>query len=464
MFRGRIGRLGARAVGLAGGGGAFAAGQQQLRAHAEAPKGEGGVLPDFRKKGLAPRAVQPLSPPRHDFFSKEIVALGVPIRAHASVSDGALVTAADRLSRMLRHLPTAVLERLEKRGAAFHVIGVGQGTSDLPEHAHMKGVDGGYTGEKGVTLDQRTRGMGGVQSSCGEENLIDLDADPRYAGRDILTHEFAHCIMDVGLPRALQDEIRATHRRAVETEGRWQRADGKGVAYAGSNASEYFAELTMWCVGICIRLGSQGGVQRPVHRHSGMAHGARARRYFGSHGEFADRERRLPTPGPGGLAAYDPDGFALLASIYGGTHPRLAEADPLATRVPPLDVREASSGASVDEPEVEAELVQLEFDNRGCDCTWRLYWLDPHGQRAQYGEVPPDGLHVQGTFPGHVWSLEAATGAAAAKASELRYSAAKSACVASVTEDARCGRMETRGAVAASVPVAPPPREAAAAA
>ena len=61
----------------------------------------------------------------------------------------------------------------------MHIIGEHQGTSDLPEHQHMKGVDGGYTGEKGVTLDQRARGMGGLQTSCGEENLLDLDSDPR---------------------------------------------------------------------------------------------------------------------------------------------------------------------------------------------------------------------------------------------------------------------------------------------
>ena len=63
---------------------------------------------------------------------------------------------------------------------SVHIIGEHQGTSDLPEHRHMKGVDGGYTGEKGVSLDQRARGMGGLQTSCGEENLLDLDSDPRY--------------------------------------------------------------------------------------------------------------------------------------------------------------------------------------------------------------------------------------------------------------------------------------------
>ena len=74
--------------------------------------------------------------------------------------------------------------------------------------------------------------------------------------------------------------------------------------------------------------------------------------YFGSHGEFVDRERKIPTPGPGGLASYDPAGFRLLASIYGGTHPALTESDPVGTRLSPLDASDASSGRSVDEPEV----------------------------------------------------------------------------------------------------------------
>ena len=83
----------------------------------------------------------------------------------------------------------------------------------------------------------------------------------RYAGRDILTHEFAHLLMDYGLPPALREEIRATHKRVTETTRRWRRADGE-LAYAGSNASEYWAELSMW--------------------------------YFGSHGEYVDRQARVP--------------------------------------------------------------------------------------------------------------------------------------------------------------------------
>ena len=191
------------------------------------------------------RSIRPLDPPLHSFFAKEIDVLGLPVRAHADVSDSALVVAADRLSRMLRHLPSAIFDRLSRRQASFHIIGLAQGTSALPEHKHMQGVDGGYTGERGITLDQRARGMGGVQSSCGEENLIDLDSDPRYPGRDILTHEFAHCIMDVGLPPVLRTAICDTYEKAVHQHGRWKRDDGS-CAYAGSCASEYWAELTMW--------------------------------------------------------------------------------------------------------------------------------------------------------------------------------------------------------------------------
>ena len=97
---------------------------------------------------------------------------------------------------------------------------------------------------------------------------------------------------------------------------------------------------------------------------------------------------------------------------------------------------------STDEPEVEADLVNVEFDNRGCDCAWRLYWLDESGARHAYGRVPPNVSHVQGTFPGHVLKLEADTGSSAAALKELRYAAVKGACVAPVRDDASCQRAE----------------------
>jgi len=276
----------------------------------------------------------------------------------------------------------------------------------------MKGVDGGYTGESGLTIDQRARGMGGTLSSCGEENLIDLDTDPRYAGRDILVHEFGHCVMDVGLPPSLHVAIGETHRRAVAA-GRWTREDGSR-AYAGTCAAEYWAELTMW--------------------------------YFGSHGEFVDRDKRLPPPGPGGLAAYDPEGFALLSAVYNGTHPALVEPDPPATQLLPLSVGAVSSDVDEQEAEASGQLVRLELDNAGCDAEWELFWVDPHGAEHRYGVVPAGAPpRLQQTYAGHVWVVRAPA-SAPCRLHEMRYAAATGRCVASVAIDAGCNIRESAGA------------------
>ena len=103
---------------------------------------------------------------------------------------------------------------------------------------------------------------------------------------------------------------------------------------------------------------------------------------------------------------------------------------------------EPSTGKSVDEPEEEAKVVSMEFDNRGCDCAWKLFWLDDKGERRQYGEVPKDVVYLQMTFPGHVWHLEAAHGASMAAEKEVRYAATAGSCVAPVRDDARCQRAE----------------------
>merc|ERR1719352_2099322 len=135
-------RLAARSPGLLGlAGGAFG-GWTLAHAEERPPRPSHG---DHHK--TPPRRVKSLEPPLLGFFSKEIDVLGLPVRSAECVSDTALVVAGDRLSRMLRHLPVAVHERLQRRGASFHIVGMSQGCSDLPEHAHMKGVDGGYTGE-----------------------------------------------------------------------------------------------------------------------------------------------------------------------------------------------------------------------------------------------------------------------------------------------------------------------------
>lgn len=44
---------------------------------------------------------------------------------------------------------------------------VPQVTSDLPEHRHMRGVVGSYSNDCDTTIDERTRGVGGLLTRYG---------------------------------------------------------------------------------------------------------------------------------------------------------------------------------------------------------------------------------------------------------------------------------------------------------
>ena len=228
----------------------------------------------------APAADRPpidrLDPPEQGFFGKRLNFHGIPIKAHQVVADEALFAAYDRLSRMLTNLP-GVVSNLATAGAELHIIGRNQVTTDLPEWRHDKGKPIWEPTYNGQTRDQRTRGMGGRLTSCGEENLLRLEHD-RYRGRDICLHEFAHDIRSFGIPREVRARFDEQWRRSLAA-GRWAKS------YAGSNPDEFFAELTMW--------------------------------YFGTHGDLGMTGTK-PENGPEGLRQYDPEAFALLDDFYRG--------------------------------------------------------------------------------------------------------------------------------------------------
>ena len=219
-------------------------------------------------------SIQPISPPEGDFYAKRLDYFGIAIKAPTNVVDEALFAAYDRLSMMLSNLPS-VRVKLAKAGAELHIIGRDQVTTDLPEWRHDKGKP--LAEYHGLTRDQRTRGMGGLMTSCGEENLLRLEKD-RYRGRDICVHEFAHNILGHGVSREFRQKVREQHRRSLD-RGLWV------GSYAGSNLDEFFAELTMW--------------------------------YFGPHGDLTMKGPK-PANGPEGLKAYDPEAFALLDDFYSG--------------------------------------------------------------------------------------------------------------------------------------------------
>jgi hypothetical protein len=215
-----------------------------------------------------------IAPPEREFFSKALSFRGIPIKAHKVVSDEALYAAYDHLSAMLGHLPQ-IASNLVAARVELHIIGKDQVTTDLPEWQQDKGKP--LPEYNGLTRDQRTRGMGGRLVSCGEENLLKLEED-RYRGRDICFHEFSHAIRNYGMSRGGRAKFDAQYRRST-ANGLWVKA------YAGSNADEFFAELTMW--------------------------------YFGTHGDL-NMTGLKPANGPEGLKKYDPEAYLLFDDLYSG--------------------------------------------------------------------------------------------------------------------------------------------------
>lgn len=212
------------------------------------------------------------------FFKKYIDCDGIAVRSSSAVADEALRQGCEKISLMLKNIPI-VRNALARRDAELHIIGRDEQTSDLPEFQQQRGVL--YVDNRGrlTTIDARTRGKGGLLSSCGEENILHLPGDRYGDGYDVCIHEFAHAIMDYGIDPEKRRQINDQYARSV-SDGLWRNA------YAATNAKEYWAELSMW--------------------------------YFGSHG---GRRRNSETPagnGPEALRAYDPQGFSLLQKIYGG--------------------------------------------------------------------------------------------------------------------------------------------------
>lgn len=292
-----------------------------------------------------------VDPPLFGFYTKALANGGILIRSSVETDDKALQVAAQKVNLMLANIPD-VRHNLAQWGAEIHIIGKNQQPYDLPEFRDQKGVahvDAGAT----TIIDARTRGMGGIYTSLGEENLLGLPGD-RYAGSDICTHEFAHNIMYYGLDDSLSKKIDAQYRSAMK-KGLWP------GAYASVNAGEYWAELSMW--------------------------------YFGAHGEFL-KGTKLPAPGAAGLKAYDPEGYALLASIYSG---KLKTA---ITAVAPAKLMPA--GAKSTAVNTKARLM---FTNNTAQ-KLKLFWIDYLGKARAYGTVSPYSKGVQKTFVGNVWRVE----------------------------------------------------------
>jgi len=219
------------------------------------------------------------------FYTKCIDLNGFPILGSPKVSDYALREAAYLVGEMLRGRDD-ILAVLVKNNVRFVVQAPTEMTTEIPEYSDL--TPASY-------WDRRARGLGPTEErpavSCGEENLLNYPGDP-YHSENILIHEFAHAVADMGLPSidpAFKAKLQAAYEDA-KAHGRF-----KGF-YAGDNTDEYWAE----------------GVQS----------------YFDANGNAGPGGKVIATRED--LAVYDPKLEALIASVFSNHDWRYTRA---ATRV-----------------------------------------------------------------------------------------------------------------------------------
>ena len=136
------------------------------------------------------------------FYQKYVSAGGLAVVASEKPSDYALLEAAYLVEQMLAQRPDVRAAMIRNR-ARVAVMAVTEFTTDIPEHSHLRPKE---------YADKRARGMGGPSCvSCAEENLLGYPGDP-YATENILIHEFAHGIHQLGLRSVDRD----FQRRLVE--------------------------------------------------------------------------------------------------------------------------------------------------------------------------------------------------------------------------------------------------------
>jgi len=168
------------------------------------------------------------------FYRKYLNANGIAITASRRVPDSAMVQAWRVISFMTADLPGDVLNAMVRVKTRVTVMARYEGTTDVPEHAHL-------ASDTSLNWDVRARGLGGSirrpLTSCAEENLLAYQID-KYHAEDILIHEFAHSIHLIGIlqvDRDFNSKLEKLFQQAV--------AKGKYAnTYARTNISEYWAE------------------------------------------------------------------------------------------------------------------------------------------------------------------------------------------------------------------------------
>ena len=333
------------------------------------------------------------------FYEQWIDVEGLPVVASAKVSPYAVKEAAWLIRQMVGHRQD-ILHALAENEVRFAVMAYSELTTEIPEHSDLK---------PDYYWDRRARGLGSTPArpavSCGEENLLNYSGDP-YSTENILIHEFAHAIHQMGLNTvdpSFDDRLETLFNAAKE-KGLWENT------YAITNRSEYWAE------------GTQS--------------------WFDTNRANDDQHNHVDTRDK--LKDYDPALATLLTEVFGDTDWRYTQAvtrthlghlhgfDPEQSpkfewspemieltefyqqlkdsdsdgngRWINLEEQDLNSLPNLKSGDGDTETAIL-FVN-GTEAEIAYYWVDDEGNEKFYGKVAPDAFVNHQTYVGHVWVIK----------------------------------------------------------
>ena len=183
---------------------------------------------------IYPISSPPLELGLDPFYKKYAEVNGIHIISSHRVPDSAIYAACRTIEFMTSALPEDVLDQMVKKNTRVGIMARYEGTTDIPEHAHL-------ANDTSLNWDLRARGLGGTLrlplTTCAEENLLCYQID-KYHAEDILIHEFAHTIHGVGIAplySKFNDMLQEKLDMAI-SEGKYENT------YAATDIWEYWAE------------------------------------------------------------------------------------------------------------------------------------------------------------------------------------------------------------------------------
>lgn len=171
----------------------------------------------------------------NSFYKKYVDASGIPIVSSGQVADEALLKARIIINDMVSNI-AAEKQKMIQNKLRVGIIGINERPTQMPEYSDL------YTAFPGTDWDTRARAYGATiqrpLTAAPEESMLCKQSIDWYKGEEILTHEFAHAIHELGIRFTnanFDSQLQAAYNHAVST-GLWANT------YARTDVREYWAE------------------------------------------------------------------------------------------------------------------------------------------------------------------------------------------------------------------------------